>query len=88
MRPMLRLTLMILSTGILAFGARPALLAQDAEMLRHFDYDSKAPLEIKEIGVEHRGSTSPSMTSPTRVPKAALCRLTWSCRPERARSRR
>jgi len=28
--------------------------AQDPEMLRHFDYDQKAPLEIKNIGVQHR----------------------------------
>ena len=29
--------------------------AQDAEMLRHFDYDQKAPLDIKEVGLEKRG---------------------------------
>jgi dienelactone hydrolase len=29
--------------------------AQDADLLRHFDYDQKAPLEITEAGVEHRG---------------------------------
>jgi dienelactone hydrolase len=29
--------------------------AQDADLLRHFDYDQKAPLEITETGVEHRG---------------------------------
>ena len=29
-------------------------LAQDAELLRHFDYDQKAPLGIKEIGIQHR----------------------------------
>jgi cephalosporin-C deacetylase-like acetyl esterase len=33
-------------------------LAQDPELLRHFDYDQKAPLEIKELSVEHRGNTS------------------------------
>lgn len=32
-----------------------AAAAQDAEMLRHFDYDPKAPLDIKEAGVESRG---------------------------------
>ncbi len=41
--------------GLLALTALSA-LAQDSELLRHFEYDSKAPLEIKEIGVEHRGS--------------------------------
>src|SRR5438132_14347587 len=30
--------------------------AQDAEMLRHFDYDLKAPIGVKEIGVERRGT--------------------------------
>jgi len=28
--------------------------AQDAELLRHFDYDQKAPLDVQEVGVEHR----------------------------------
>lgn len=31
------------------------MLAQDAEMLRHFDYDQKASLDIKESGVQKRG---------------------------------
>jgi len=30
-------------------------LAQDAELVRHFDYDQTVPLGIKEIGVESRG---------------------------------
>jgi dienelactone hydrolase len=30
--------------------------AQDAEMLRHFNYDQKASLDIQETGVEKRGS--------------------------------
>ena len=30
--------------------------AQDADLLRHFEYDQKAPLDIQEIGVEHRGT--------------------------------
>ena len=29
--------------------------AQDPELLRHFDYDRSAPLNIKHIGVAHRG---------------------------------
>ena len=29
-------------------------LAQDAEMLRHFDYDQKAAIEMKQIGAEER----------------------------------
>src|SRR6266851_5068441 len=32
----------------------PTLLAQDAELLRHFDYDRHAPLGLKQITVQHR----------------------------------
>jgi hypothetical protein len=46
-----------LLAGILALSALPS-LAQDAELLRHFDYDQKAPLELKEIGVERRGEVA------------------------------
>ena len=28
--------------------------AQDAELLRYFDYDQKAPLNLKRLGVRHR----------------------------------
>ncbi len=34
------------------------LFAQDPEMLRHFDYDQKAPLDIQEIGVARRGEVT------------------------------
>jgi len=34
------------------------LLAQDADLLRHFDYDKNAPLGIQETGVEHRGEVA------------------------------
>jgi len=34
------------------------LFAQDTELLRHFDYDQKAPLDIQEVGVEHRGKVA------------------------------
>ncbi len=33
--------------------AAATLLAQDAALLRHFDYDQKAPLDVQEIGIEH-----------------------------------
>jgi len=33
-------------------------MAQDAELLRHFDYDQKAPLGIRELGVERRGDVA------------------------------
>jgi dienelactone hydrolase len=32
-----------------------SLSAQDASLLHHFDYDQKAPLDIQEAGLEHRG---------------------------------
>ena len=34
------------------------LFAQDADLLRHFDYDQKAPLDIQEAGVEQRGDVA------------------------------
>src|SRR6185503_1162495 len=40
---------------ILLIGASQLARAQDADMIRRFDYDRKAPLEIKEVGVDHRG---------------------------------
>jgi dienelactone hydrolase len=40
---------------ILLISASP-LLAQDADLLRRFDYDKKADLNVKEIGVERRGT--------------------------------
>jgi len=47
----------ILGAVMLLISALP-LLAQDADLLRHFDYDQKAALDIQEAGVEHRGSVS------------------------------
>lgn len=35
-----------------------AVLAQDAELVRHFDYDAKAPLEMKVLGTEKRGEAT------------------------------
>ncbi|HEU4479521.1 MAG TPA: hypothetical protein VFR80_13460 [Pyrinomonadaceae bacterium] len=35
-----------------------ALFAQDAELVRHFDYDAKAPLEMKVLGTEKRGEAT------------------------------
>src|SRR5579863_10309346 len=46
-----------LSAAILFLAALP-LLAQEADLLRHFDYDQKAPLDIREASVEHRGTVS------------------------------
>ena len=33
-------------------------LAQDAEMVKHFDYDRNAPLNIKQIGVQRRANAT------------------------------
>jgi len=51
MRGQFRLT--VLLTGTLVVSV-PPLRAQDAEMLRHFDYEQRAPLGIKHVGVKHR----------------------------------
>jgi dienelactone hydrolase len=44
----------MLLAGTVLFSAS-SLFAQDAELVHHFDYDQRAPLGIKEIGVERRG---------------------------------
>jgi len=44
-------------TFALLISAAP-LLAQDADLLRRFDYDKKAKLDVKEIAVERRSSIS------------------------------
>ena len=47
---------LLLSIFMLA-GVVP-LFAQDADVLRHFDYDHKASLDVREVGVEHRGNVA------------------------------
>src|SRR5216684_2939064 len=47
----------ILLIGIFLIGA-PTLFAQDAELIHHFDYDQKAPLNIRQIGVQHRAAAT------------------------------
>ena len=42
---------------ILLTGCAPA-FAQDAALLRRLDYDQKAPLDVKELGVEQRGGVA------------------------------
>jgi cephalosporin-C deacetylase-like acetyl esterase len=45
--------------ALVAFALFAATLcAQDPEMLRHFDYDQKAPLDVQEVGVERRGEVA------------------------------
>lgn len=48
-----RILQLILLVGTLLFSAATS-LAQDPELLRHFDYDRRAPLNVKQIGVQHR----------------------------------
>ena len=38
--------------------AAASILAQDADLVRRFDYDQRAPLGIREIGIEHRGDVA------------------------------
>jgi dienelactone hydrolase len=44
---------LFLLIGVLLLAAMSS-LAQDPELLRHFDYDRHAPRNIKQIGVQHR----------------------------------
>ena len=57
MQELLRLLQFTLPIGILLFAAMP-LFAQDAELVRHFDYDKKAPINHKQIGMEQRGQVT------------------------------
>ncbi|HEY6945627.1 MAG TPA: hypothetical protein VI431_10850 [Candidatus Acidoferrum sp.] len=47
----------ILLTAVLFLSAT-SILAQDAAPSHAFDYDSKAPLDVQEAGVEHRGGVA------------------------------
>ncbi|HJZ81234.1 MAG TPA: hypothetical protein VKD91_12845 [Pyrinomonadaceae bacterium] len=47
----------LLPIGILLLSALSA-PAQDPDLLRHFGYDQKAPLEIKQIGVQRRAGAT------------------------------
>jgi hypothetical protein len=40
---------------VFALFANSALHAQDPEMVRHFDYDRNAPLDLKIAGTQKRG---------------------------------
>lgn len=54
LRQSLRIGLFI---GIFAIAPNVC-LAQDADLIRHFDYDQKAPLNLKQIGVQRRASAT------------------------------
>jgi dienelactone hydrolase len=45
-------------TLVAIFVFATTVLAQDREMLRHFDYNRKAPLDVQESGVERRGEVT------------------------------
>jgi len=47
----------LLLSAILLAAVLP-LFAQDTDVLRHFDYDQKASLDLREVGVEHRGNVA------------------------------
>jgi dienelactone hydrolase len=47
----------ILLLGMLMFNATPS-QAQDADLIRHFDYDDRRPIGIRELGVERRGEVA------------------------------
>src|SRR6266852_4489409 len=53
MRTLTSFVQLVFLIGIFLISA-PTLLAQDAELLRHFDYDRDAPLGLKQSGVQHR----------------------------------
>jgi dienelactone hydrolase len=55
MRFPFRLNLFALVIGILLISAAPN-RAQDPDLTRHFDYDRRAPIGLKEIAVERRGN--------------------------------
>ena len=53
-----RLPLVKLSLAGLLLLFNGSASAQDPEMVRHFDYDPKAPLELKTIGTQKRGDAT------------------------------
>jgi dienelactone hydrolase len=53
MKRAFRIFQLSLLIGILLISA-PTLLAQDPDLVRHFDYDRHAPLGLKQFGVQHR----------------------------------
>src|SRR2546428_7379582 len=54
MRIPLHLLSLILMTCLFLLSTSISLFGQDPDLVRHFDYDQKAPLGIKQIGVQRR----------------------------------
>jgi dienelactone hydrolase len=51
----MRFPFLLVKLSIIALFMATAVSAQDPEMVRHFDYDKSAPLELKTLGTETRG---------------------------------
>lgn len=51
----MRFPLLLVKLSILTVLAVTTVCAQDAEMVRQFDYDKTAPLEVKTLGTQNRG---------------------------------
>ena len=51
----MRFPFLLVKLSIMALFMATAVSAQDPEMVRHFDYDKSAPLELKTLGTETRG---------------------------------
>ena len=54
----IRQSLQLLATFLLLFAACVAGSAQEADLARHFDYDRNAPLNLKQIAVQHRANAT------------------------------
>src|SRR5437588_4019082 len=53
----LRALQLLFVIGILAINFNDS-FAQDADLVRHFDYDQKAPLNLKQIGIQRRATAT------------------------------
>ena len=49
---------LLVKLSILTFISSAAVYAQDPELVRHFDYDKTAPLELKTLGTQKRGEAT------------------------------
>lgn len=53
MKALTRIVIFTLAIGV-CLASAPRSFAQAPELVRHFDYDQKAPLEIKQVGIQRR----------------------------------
>ena len=54
----MRFPLLLVKLSIFLGIFYTAVVAQDAELVRHFDYDQSAPLELKTVGTQKRGDAT------------------------------